>query len=261
MTNKINIFKNRSRFTKNVYNQTRNILENYGYQVTNNYDKNAVLNLVIGGDGTFLNAVRNSKFSHIPFIGINTGHLGFYQEVSPDRIEDFVKAFKNNNYQTEELTILEGRIGNRRLNSLNEIVIKSKRNQLVRMKVFIDGNFIENFLGDGLIICTPHGSTAYNLSCDGAILHQSLKGFQLTPIAPIFSSLNKSLRSSVILPDNAKIEIVVSKRDSYHTTYIFDGKDYFSKNNKISISIGNKKIKKLILNKNHYWSNIKDKLL
>lgn len=261
MNKKINIFKNRSRFTLNVYNKTKSILRDYGYDVTNNYDKNACLNLVIGGDGTFLSAVSQSNFSNIPFIGINTGHLGFYQEILPNEIENFVKNFDNSNFKVEELSILDGNLGKFKINSLNEIVVKSKKNQLVRLKVFIDDNFIENFCGDGLIVCTPHGSTAYNLSCNGSILHQSLLGFQLTPIAPIFSSLNKSLRSSIILPQNAKIDIVVSKRDSSHASFIFDGKDYYSKENKISITVSNKRIKKVILNKNHYWTNIKNKLL
>lgn len=261
MTKKINIFKNRSRYTKNVYNKTKAILRDYGYEVTNNFEKDADLNLVIGGDGTFLNAVYQSNFSNIPFIGINTGHLGFYQEISPEEIEDFVEAYSKNDYKIEDLSILEGSIGNKKINSLNEIVVKSKKNQLVRLKVFIDGNFIENFSGDGLIICTPHGSTAYNLSCNGSILHQSLQGYQLTPIAPVFSSLNKALRSSIILPNNAKIEILVSKRDSHHTTFIFDGKDFYTRDNKISVAVSDKKIKKLILNKNHYWTNIKNKLL
>ncbi len=261
MTKKINIFKNRSRYTKSVYNKTKYLLRDYGYEVTNNFDRDAELNLVIGGDGTFLNAVSQANFSDIPFIGINTGHLGFYQEISPDEIESFIESYSKHDYKIENLAILEGSIGNKKINSLNEIVVKSKRNQLIRLKVFIDGNFIENFSGDGLIICTPHGSTAYNLSCNGAILHQSLEGYQLTPIAPVFSSLNKALRSPIILPNNAKVEIVVSKRDAHHTTYIFDGKDFFAKNNKISITISNREIKKLILNRNHYWSNIKNKLL
>ncbi|MDD7306491.1 MAG: NAD(+)/NADH kinase [Peptoniphilaceae bacterium] len=261
MTKKINIFKNKSPYTRSVYNKTKYILREYGYKVTNNFEKDALLNLVIGGDGTFLNAVNQTNFSQIPFIGINTGHLGFYQEISPDNIEDFIKTFSKNEYQIEDLSILQGSIGNKSINCLNEIVVKSKKNQLVRLRVFIDGNFIENFSGDGLIVCTAHGSTAYNLSCNGSILHQSLQGYQLTPIAPVFSSLNKALRSSIILPNEATIDIVASKRDSHHIAYIFDGRNYFSNNNKITITVSNKKIKKLILNKNHYWTNIKNKLL
>ncbi|MFQ9998988.1 MAG: NAD(+)/NADH kinase, partial [Anaerococcus obesiensis] len=115
--------------------------------------------------------------------------------------------------------------------------------------------------GDGLIISTPHGSTAYNFSSNGAILHQSLEGFHLTPIAPIFSSLNRSLNAPIILPKNAEIEINVSKRDNYHTVFLFDGKEYKTNSFKISTKISNKELKKLILNKNHYWSNIKNKLL
>lgn len=261
MTNKINIFRNQSKFTKNVYNKTKKVLNDYGYIVTKSYEKDAELNLVIGGDGTFLSAVNQTNFTNIPFIGINTGHLGFYQEISPNNVENFVMEYSKGNYFIEELSILDSKVGNRHVNSLNEVVVKSKRNQLVRLKLFIDNNFIENFCGDGLIISTPHGSTAYNLSCNGAILHQSLRGFQLTPIAPVFSSLTRALRAPIILPQSAEIEIVISKRDSNHTIFLFDGREYDSRNYKISTTVSNKKIKKLILNKNHYWSNIKDKLL
>lgn len=261
MTNTINIFRNKSKFSKSVYYKTKDLLENYGYQVSNNYDSKALLNLIIGGDGTFLKAVHDTNFSNIPFIGINTGHLGFYQEIEVNEVENFIKDFRAHNYHTEELTILQSTVNKKKMDSLNEVVVKSSRNQIVRLKVFIDGNFIENFSGDGLIIATPHGSTAYNLSCGGSILHQSLKGFSLTPIAPVYSNLNNALVSPVVLPHDASIDILVSKRDNYHTVFIFDGKEYSTKDYKINIKVSNKTIKKLILDKNHYWTNIKNKLL
>ncbi|WP_044566278.1 NAD(+)/NADH kinase [Anaerococcus provencensis] len=261
MTNVINIFRNKSKFSKSVFFKTKDILEDYGFEVSSNFNTDAILNLVIGGDGTFLKAVHDTNFTNIPFIGINTGHLGFYQEVEVDEIENFVKAFKDGNYKVEELTILESQVNKKRMDSLNEVVVKSNKNQIVRLKVFIDGNFVENFQGDGLIIATPHGSTAYNLSCGGSILHQSLKGYSLTPIAPIFSNLNNAIISPVVLPEDASIDILVSKRDNYHTVFIFDGKEYNTRDYKISIRVSNKTIKKLILDKNHYWTNIKNKLL
>lgn len=261
MTNVINIFRNKSKFSKSIFFKTKDILEDYGFEVSSSFNSDAILNLVIGGDGTFLKAVHDTNFTNIPFIGINTGHLGFYQEVEVGEIENFVKAFKDGNYNVEELTILKSQVNKKRMDSLNEVVVKSNKNQIVRLKVFIDGNFVENFQGDGLIIATPHGSTAYNLSCGGSILHQSLKGYSLTPIAPIFSNLNNAIISPVVLPEDATIDILVSKRDNYHTVFIFDGKEYNTKDYKISIKVSNKTIKKLILDKNHYWTNIKNKLL
>ena len=261
MTNKVNVFKNKSKFSKSVFQKSKKIMQKYGYTFTSSYEDDAVLNLVIGGDGTFLNAVHLSNFSDIPCIGINTGHLGFYQEVEVNMIENFIRSFDNKNYRIENLSILEARINNKIINSINEVVVKSDRNQIIRLKVFIDGNFIEAYSGDGLIISTPHGSTAYNLSAGGAILHQSLNGFQLTPIAPVYSNMNKSLRCPVVLPNDATIDINISKRDNYHTVFIFDGKEYSSKDYKIRIGVSDRKIKKLILNKNHYWTNIKNKLM
>ena len=261
MTNKVNVFKNKSKFSKSVFQKSKKIMQKYGYTFTSSYEDDAVLNLVIGGDGTFLNAVHLSDFSDIPFIGINTGHLGFYQEVEVNMIENFIRSFDNKDYRIENLSILEAKINNKIINSINEVVVKSDRNQIIRLKVYIDGNFIEAYSGDGLIISTPHGSTAYNLSAGGAILHQSLNGFQLTPIAPVYSNMNKSLRCPVVLPNDATIDINISKRDNYHTVFIFDGKEYSSKDYKIRVGVSDRKIKKLILNKNHYWTNIKNKLM
>ena len=261
MTNIINIFKNKSRYTNTIFQRTKKILESNGYQISADFNPHAFLNLVIGGDGTFLNAVHLSNFSSIPFIGINTGHLGFYQEIEVDMLEEFVDALKKRQYKIEELTVLQSKINNKSINAINEVVVKSKKNQIIRLKVFIDGNFIEAYSGDGLIISTPHGSTAYNLSANGAILHQSLNGFQLTPIAPVYSNLNKSLKCPVVLPNDATVEISVSKRDNYHTIFIFDGIEFFTKDFKISIGVSPNKINKLILNKNHYWTNIKNKLM
>ncbi|WP_306484284.1 NAD(+)/NADH kinase [Anaerococcus sp.] len=261
MTNKINVFKNKSKFSRSIYQKCKKIFYKHDYTLTTTYDKDAVLNLVIGGDGTFLNAVHLSNFSSIPFIGINTGHLGFYQEIEVNMLDYFINSFDQGNYHTESLSILEAVVNGKIMNSINEVVIKSDRNQIVRLKVFIDGNYIESFSGDGLIISTPHGSTAYNLSSGGAILHQSLNGFQLTPIAPVYSNMNKALRCPVVLPNDATIDISVSKRDNYHTLFIFDGKEYSTKDYKIRIKVSDTKIKKLILNKNHYWNNIKNKLM
>lgn len=261
MTNIINIFKNKSRYTNTIFQTVKKLLESREYLVSTTFNPNAFLNLVIGGDGTFLNAVHLSNFSSIPFIGINTGHLGFYQEIEVDMLEEFVDALKKHQYKIEELTLLQSKINNKSINAINEVVVKSKKNQIIRLKVFIDGNFIEAYSGDGLIISTPHGSTAYNLSANGAILHQSLNGFQLTPIAPVYSNLNKSLKCPVVLPNDATIEISVSKRDNYHTIFIFDGREFYTKDYKISIGVSPNKINKLILNKNHYWTNIKNKLM
>lgn len=261
MTNLINIFKNKSRYTNTIFHKVKNILEKNGYEISTTYNESAMLNLVIGGDGTFLNAVHLSKFSCIPFIGINTGHLGFYQEIEVNMLEEFVYALENREYLIEELTVLESQINNKNINAINEVVVKSKKNQIIRLKVFIDGNFIESYAGDGLIISTPHGSTAYNLSAKGAILHQSLNGYQLTPVAPVYSNLNKALKCPVVLPNDATIEISVSKRDSHHTVFIFDGRELSTRDFKIKIGVSPKKINKLILNKNHYWTNIKNKLM
>lgn len=261
MQESINIFRNKAKYTETVYKKTKSILEDYGYRVNSHYDENAVLNLVIGGDGTFLKAVHKTRFSPIEFAGINTGHLGFYQEIDPDNVENFIKKFINKNYRTERFSLLDCKFKNKTLHAINEIVIKSSKHQLIRLKVFIDGNFVENFSGDGLIISTAHGSTAYNLSCGGSILHESLRAFQLTPIAPVYSSSYRSLKNSIVCPESSSIEIIVSKRDNHNVCFIFDGKEYPYRDYKLTVCLSEKRIKKIVLDSNRYWSNLKEKFM
>ncbi|MCI5840249.1 MAG: NAD(+)/NADH kinase [Peptoniphilaceae bacterium] len=261
MTNVINIFNNKSRYTYQFIKEAKEILYKHNFKVSEEYNKDAILNLVIGGDGTFLRAVHRSNFSQIPVIGVNTGHLGFYQDISPDEFENFLFLFENKKFEINNLNLVESKFAKKSFQCLNEMVIRSRKNEIIRMKVFIDGNFLEDFAGDGIIISTPHGSTAYNLSAGGAVMHQSLGGFQLTPIAPLKNATYNSLTSSLVCPQNSKINIVISKRDRKKAVLILDGREYFPKDFKFSISISNTYIKKIILDKNRYWNNIKDKIL
>ena len=241
-------------------------LLNKGYSVIYNPSEEALLNVCIGGDGSFLRAVHDSKFSQVPFVGINTGHLGFYQEILISEIDTFIDDFINDNYSISKLALLQG-IGKPKTNeydlyALNEFVIKSKNSSIVHLDVYIDDYHLERFAGDGLIISTPSGSTAYNFSVGGSVLYHELKGYQLAPIAPINSRAYRSLMNSIVMPDTSILKIVPDVEDLKNLQLITDGNVTDTGiSEQFEFKIAKRHINKLVFNPRWYWINIKDKFL
>ena len=146
----------------------------------------------VGGDGTLLYAFHRYKnrLDKTAFVGVHTGHLGFYADWTPDEIEKLVIALAKTPFQIVEYPLLETIVryqhGGRenRFLALNESTVKSVEGTLV-MDVEIRGQHFETFRGDGLCIATPSGSTAYNKALGGAIVHPSIDAIQITELASI----------------------------------------------------------------------------
>lgn len=178
----------------------------------------------IGGDGTFL---KSSKLSFgKPIIGINTGTLGYLTEVSPENIKKALQYLRDGNYQTEDRMMLEGEIIKsdgktiRIPESLNEIAIFKNTFGVVRFNAIVNGKVINSYTADGILVCTPTGSTAYNLSCGGPIVDPTAHIMTLTPIAP-----HTILNRSVILSDDSTVEIEITEmRENTHSYVLHDGK-------------------------------------
>lgn len=165
---------------------------------------------VIGGDGTILSCVQwLSKYS-IPVFGINLGKLGFlatYTEKISDA--DFL-ALARGEGRLLKRSVLEARYQGKKYLSLNDFVIKDSRvSGISEFRIFADGEFIADYVGDGLIFSTPTGSTAYNLSAGGPIVHPKARSFLMTPICPHTLS-NRSL----VYDASAKIKIVCTGGES-----------------------------------------------
>ena len=266
MDKKINIFANKAETTIKIKKQIIPILERYGYVCSETYDDTALFNLIIGGDGTFINACHASGFSDIPFVGINTGHLGFYQEVQPDELEMMAKKLVEGNYTVQEIKLIDCLVvtDSAEYNYLcvNELVLKAKYTSIIHFNMYVNNILLQKFAGDGVIFSTPSGSTAYSLSAGGAILYQDLKGFQITPMAPIRSSLHRSLDKSLIVPEHTNIKLITSRREESFFALGIDGiLQEFEDINNITVSLADKSIKKLVFDQNWYWKNIKDKLI
>lgn len=176
----------------------------------------------IGGDGTFLNT---AKLTDKPIIGINTGTLGYLTEVNPDDLKKALENILSDNYSVENRMMVEGKIiksdGNetRIPESLNEIAISKNVNGVVRFDAIVNGKLINSYIADGILICTPTGSTAYNLSCGGPIVDPTAEILTLTPIAP-HTVLNKS----IVLSKNSIIRIKITQlRDNTSAYVLNDG--------------------------------------
>lgn len=168
----------------------------------------------IGGDGTILDAVPLVGSSGIPVLGINMGRLGFISSVAKDEIDKTVGEILQGNYTTESRTLLElvapqGVFHDKVNYALNEInIIRNPEHSLLAIKVFVNDVFLNTYWGDGILMATPTGSTAYSLSAGGPILTPDSRNFVITPIA----AHNLTVRP-IVIPDDSVVRIHVEGRE------------------------------------------------
>lgn len=185
--------------------------------------KEADIIFSIGGDGTFL---KTSSLTDKPIIGINTGTLGYLTEINPQNIEKALENILKDNYYIEKRMMLEGEIiksSGQTIEippALNEIAISKNAFGVVRFEVLINEKLINSYTADGILVCTPTGSTAYNLSCGGPIVDPTANIITLTPIAP-----HTVINRSIVLSDDSDVEIKISELRENTTCFVlYDGK-------------------------------------
>lgn len=266
MTRKINsikIFCNDNAKSLTLKNSLINKLNENKFLIV---EENPDLCIAIGGDGSFLRMAKNNNFkSDTIYVGINAGTLGFLQEIKIDDIEDFIYKLNNNLYNIEEVGIQETLITTKTSNSLfyslNEIVIRDYDLNTTKLNINVNNGKLEKFIGDGLLVSTSTGSTAYNLSFGGAIVANSLHTLQITPIAPLNSKSYRSLINSIIIPENVLITIIPEKT-STNLLITIDGENNVYKNViKIDTSVKDKRIKCLRLENYNFFEKINEKFL
>lgn len=225
------------------------------------------VNIVVGGDGTFLQSVRLSEFHSAPFIGINTGGLGFFQEIGVDEIPTLVHMLKKEEFITDEMKLIKSVATTNdgselSFYAINEILIKGINSKVIHMDVYVERNFLQKFSGDGIIISTSVGSTAYNFSVGGAIVHPSIETMQMSPLAPISSAAYRSLLNPIVMPGNYTIDIYPETKYEKSVLIVEDGVENFVRNiRKIETTISNTFVNRLHLDKDIYWKNLKDKFI
>lgn len=197
---------------------------------------------------------------------INTGHLGFFAEFDPDEIDEFIELYKNNDFTIQEVHPLKGSIctkeSSKDIYAVNEIVIKSVCSRTLHLDLRVNENKIQNFSGDGMLISTPIGSTAYNYSAGGSIIDPSLDTLQLTPLAPMNTIAYRSFTSSIVLSAKSTISIVPEYRFENSILVVVDGNEYrFNDITDIHIVRSDLKLKLLRRSDFEFWKRASEKFL
>ena len=217
---------------------------------------------VLGGDGTFLSAVRWIGNQDIPIIGVKFGQVGFLAETTEDNLFLAAQAILNNEFATTPRMRLSVKvIQNREITVqetvLNDVVInKGALARLATIDTYIDDHYLTSYRADGLVISTPTGSTAYSLAAGGPIVHPSVPAIIMTPICP-FTLTNRPL----ILSDTVVIKIKLAKKSS-DIMITFDGQEglEISDKDEIFVQKDNYPIRMITLPGQNYFDVLKAKL-
>ena len=217
--------------------------------------------LSIGGDGTFLETISLVKDSGIPILGINTGRLGFLASVSKDEINTALESLMNKEYTLDQRVLLRLETENKLFGNvnyaLNEITIHKKDSSaMISIHAYLNGEYLNSYWADGLIISTPTGSTAYSLSCGGPIVIPDSENFIITPIAPH----NLNVRP-IVIPDNNTITLKVEGRSPNYLVSLDSRSEIIDSSVELTVKKENFKISLLKLNSQNFLNTIRNKLM
>ncbi len=168
------------------------------------------LAIVVGGDGTMLNAVRSLAHANVPLLGINVGRLGFLADISPDELEASLEDILNGCYREEQRLLLEMQVSRKgetifQGDAFNDVVVHIRDvARMIEFETRINKEFVNYQRADGIIVSTPTGSTAYALSAGGPIIHATLDAIALVPIAPHTLS-----NRPIVVHADSQIEILI----------------------------------------------------
>ena len=182
--------------------------------------------ITFGGDGTLLSVARHAP-DHVPILGVNMGTLGFLTEIRVEEFPPVLERVLTGNYIVEPRVTFNAKVhgpghDNTEYRVLNDVAInKSALSRIIEMRVSVAGQFVSTFRADGLIVCTPTGSTAYNLSAGGPIVYPTMGAVVITPICPHMLT-NRPL----VLPDELDIEISIATPMDRQEVYVtLDGQE------------------------------------
>ncbi len=212
--------------------------------------------VTIGGDGTLISVSRRGFGYNKAVLGINLGTLGFLTSVLPAELESFLEDFKNDNYVIDERMVIKANINFKQSVAFNDIVITRKSvANMVNIDAFVDGKKFNSYYGDGLVVSTPTGSTAYNLSSGGPVVFPLTEAFIVTPI-----SAHSLTQRPLVLPTNFEIEL--STPDKEGAMVIIDGQDIYEigQNEIIKINIASSKAKLMRTKCRDYFQVLNQKL-
>jgi len=240
----------------------RSLLQTFAPKITGLIHRDSFpLDMVfsLGGDGTFLRTAAWVGRQPIPVLGINTGRLGFLADISPSDIEKAVDEIFRGEYSLEEKSLLqlEAPMPYTHPYALNEIaVLKRDTASMIVISVYLNDEFLTEYLADGLLLSTPTGSTAYNLSVNGPIILSQSESFVLSPVAP--HSLNMR---PLVIPDHYKIRLQVESRQKNFLVSLDGRSTAFLSGSELYISKADFTLKVVKCLQQNFYDTLRKKLL
>lgn len=215
----------------------------------------------IGGDGTFLDAIRFACRSDIPVLGFNTGRLGFLSSISIENISHALKALFDNDFVVEERSLLTLQMESRLFfpdnYALNEICIHKKDSaSMISIQTWVNDIFLNTYWADGLIIATPTGSTAYSMSCGGPIISPDSRSIIITPVA----SHNLTVRP-IVLPGDSRIRLRTEGREDSFLVSMDSRSETSGPGMDFHISISPRQVRIVRLPGQNFFATIREKLM
>ncbi len=216
----------------------------------------------IGGDGTILRAATYVRDSGIPILGVNAGRLGFLAKVQKENIESFLQIVLEKKYTLSERTLLtlEAHPDAAAIDinfAMNEVSVSRKdTTSMITIETYLNGEYLNSYWADGLIISTPTGSTGYSLSCGGPILTPNVKALVITPIAP-----HNLTARPLVIPDDIEIKLKVSGREEQYLVSLDSRISSISNNSELVIKKTPFQIKMVEIQEETFLKTLRNKLL
>ena len=238
-------------------------LDNNNYSTFNcsaDLDESFDCMISLGGDGTLLDTVTMVRDTGIPILGINYGRLGFLANIGKDEIHAAMDAIANRKYVIDNRSLihLEANVPlfGETPYGLNEFSIHKKDSSpMIKIHTYLNGEFLNTYWSDGLIVATPTGSTGYSLSCNGPVVFPDSKSFVITPVAPH----NLNIRP-IIVPDNTIISFELEGRTDGFLVTLDSRREIVSKEVQLAVKKENFDIKLIRINENHFLQTLRNKL-
>lgn len=215
--------------------------------------------VTLGGDGTLISAVRRSYKYKIPVLGVHAGKLGFLADFDMDELNTFIPRLKSGDFRIDKRAMLQASINSngeeKNVVAFNDIVLtRSSISKMIHLETYVDGRSFNTYYGDGVIVSTPTGSTAYNLSCGGPVLFPLTQVFVITPISP-----HSLTQRPVVLPGQYAIEV---KTPDKSALAVIDGQDMyeFGEDDIITIHLAKESARLIHRKEFNYFEVLKEKL-
>ena len=224
-----------------------------------NLSKKCDLFVTLGGDGTLISTVRKSFDFDIPILGIHAGNLGFLADLSLSELDGFVQKIVDGDFIIDERVVLEATVmkddKELKMYAFNDIVLTRTRvSNMIHVEALVDSKQFNTYYGDGLIVSTPTGSTAYNLSAGGPVMFPMTNVFALTPICP-----HSLTQKPIVLPGKYTVELKTSEE---RALIIIDGQDMheLGLGESVFVKLAAKTIKLIHKEEYNYFDVLKEKL-